>query len=168
MAYGTSLSSVYSVICPDGSYQVFWNLCPSYGTWGTFRIGLFDDDHYRNRIGAYGGDDGYRPPQEPEPDDDGTYEVVVADKRYQCRQIANLTMVSGAVAGALGVVKRQERLTIGSAAVGVTFRCMINRAIFMTTFTGTRTGFRPARGPIRTLATGSAQLCSWEVRSLPW
>lgn len=52
-AYGSSLSNVYSVTCPDGSVQVYWDLCPGFGTWGQFAIGVWNDQHFQTYVGTW-------------------------------------------------------------------------------------------------------------------
>ena len=94
-AYGQSLAGVYSVVCPDGSTQIFWDLCPGYGQWGTFRIGLKHNTMGNYIDARYIGDDGYQEP-EPEPEaievqtDDGT--------NWTCYGVATgVTLVGGAL-----------------------------------------------------------------------
>ena len=104
-AYGTNLSNVYSVTCPDGSVEIFWDSCLGYGSWGTFRTGLYKDDHSSNLTGAYGGDDGYRPPP-PEPDpDSGEVSVQTDDGTdWTCYGVATGVTVAGSTLVAAGFV----------------------------------------------------------------
>ena len=94
MAYGTRLSTVWGVTCPDGSAQVFWDLCPTFGTWGTFAIGLYENVMGNTHIGTYTGNDGYQPPapSEPEPEE---IEVTAGGNTYTCYGVATAVTLTG-------------------------------------------------------------------------
>ena len=102
-AYGTSLDDIDSVTCPDGNTQMYWDLCPTFGTWGQFAIALYDDDHFRNHVGTWWGDDGYRPP--PEEEDEGTVEVTTGDgTNFTCLGVATGVTVLGGTLVASGFI----------------------------------------------------------------
>lgn len=70
---------------------------------GQFRIALQHSTVGNNIDERYVGDDGYRP--EPEQsEDDGTFEVEVASKRYKCQAAAQFVMAGGALTTLAGAV----------------------------------------------------------------